>query len=434
MSKMQSQWGDICNRVDTCALTGAAAFVAGIPGSEVLVNGPLWCYFYALRYLERIDYSMSYRFRGSQPDNNAVVYGAEKCIVQALEGLQQEQSKPTILLLESSCSMSLIGDDLEGIVRRQQLPYPVVTMDCGGMVGGFAEGYVRAAQRVLAKLGGAKQAVRPLGVSLIGQTDFYQQGHADTQELERLLQLAGYELVAAPGSGSSLEKLQHVGEAALNIVTNVELGLPVAQYLEKKYGTPYLIAGLPYGTQGTLAWVEKIHAALPCPKLAAVQAEAVAQQTYLNARNTEARLLWGNLWFDEVLVSAPASVALGLAQALRTEWADMGRLTVICQQQLKQGLSCDTADAVYTVGCDDEAIAAYFQSCNNVLVLGSSSESSVLYRRDDCHFNTCNIAAPANDEVILQPEPCVGFKGCLYMLQRLWNVFVNNSLQEKGVR
>lgn len=112
----------------------------------------------------------------------------------------------------------------------------------------------------------------------------------------------------------------------------------------------------------------------------------------------------------------------------------MGRLTVICQQQLKQSLSCEAADAVYTVGCDDEAIAAYFQSCNRVLVLGSSSESSVLYRRDDCHFSTCNIAAPANDEVILQPEPCVGFKGCLYMLQRLWNVFVNNSLREKGVR
>lgn len=310
MSKMQSQWGDICNRVDTCALTGAAAFVAGIPGSEVLVNGPLWCYFYALRYLERIDYSMSYRFRGSQPDNNAVVYGAEKYIIQALESLQQEQNQPSLLLLESSCSMSLIGDDLEGIVRRQQLPYPVVTMDCGGMVGGFAEGYVRAAERVLAKLAGPKKAVRPLGVNLVGQTDFYQQGHADTQELERILQLAGYELVAAPGSGSSLEALQHVGEAALNIVTNVELGLPVAQYLEKKYATPYIVAGLPYGTQGTLAWVEKLHAVLPCPQLAAVQAEAAAQQTYLNARNTEARLLWGNLWFDEVLVSAPASVAL----------------------------------------------------------------------------------------------------------------------------
>mgnify|MGYP000018980927 CR=1 FL=1 len=145
MSKRQ-QWSNICNRVDTCALTGAAAFVAGIPQSEVLINGPLWCYFYALRYLERADYTTSLRIRGSQPDNNAVVYGAEKYIVQALQNLMAEGQKPSVLLLESSCAMSLIGDDLKGIVRKENLPFPVITLDCGGMLGGFAEGYTRAAQ------------------------------------------------------------------------------------------------------------------------------------------------------------------------------------------------------------------------------------------------------------------------------------------------
>ena len=145
MSKRQ-QWSNICNRVDTCALTGAAAFVAGIPQSEVLINGPLWCYFYALRYLERADYTTSLRIRGSQPDNNAVVYGAEKYIVQALQNLMAEGQKPSVLLLESSCAMSLIGDDLQGIVRKENLPFPVITLDCGGMLGGFAEGYMRAAQ------------------------------------------------------------------------------------------------------------------------------------------------------------------------------------------------------------------------------------------------------------------------------------------------
>ena len=191
MSKRQ-QWSNICNRVDTCALTGAAAFVAGIPQSEVLINGPLWCYFYALRYLERADYTTSLRIRGSQPDNNAVVYGAEKYIVQALQNLMAEGQKPSVLLLESSCSMSLIGDDLKGIVRKEDLPFPVITLDCGGMLGGFAEGYTRAAQAAFELLL-PKQAAerRPLAVNLIGQTDFYLQGAADTEELQRVLELAG---------------------------------------------------------------------------------------------------------------------------------------------------------------------------------------------------------------------------------------------------
>lgn len=52
---VNGKWENICSRADTCALTGAAAFFAGIPKSEVLVNGPLWCYFYALRHLEHTE-------------------------------------------------------------------------------------------------------------------------------------------------------------------------------------------------------------------------------------------------------------------------------------------------------------------------------------------------------------------------------------------
>lgn len=61
MSEKQG-WGNICERVDTCALTGAGAFFAAIDKSEVLINGPLWCYFYALRHLEKARPDMYTRF------------------------------------------------------------------------------------------------------------------------------------------------------------------------------------------------------------------------------------------------------------------------------------------------------------------------------------------------------------------------------------
>ena len=79
MSEKQG-WGNICERVDTCALTGAGAFFAAIYKSEVLINGPLWCYFYALRHLEKARPDMYTRFYGSQPDNNAVIYGSEEYV------------------------------------------------------------------------------------------------------------------------------------------------------------------------------------------------------------------------------------------------------------------------------------------------------------------------------------------------------------------
>lgn len=429
MSKKQS-WGNICERVDTCALTGAGAFMAAINGSEILVNGPLWCYFYALRHLEKARNDMYLRFHGSQPDNNAVIYGSEEYVTQELRRMLDEGSKPSILLIESSCSLSLIGDDLAGMARKLALPFPVVTLDCGGMVGGFAAGYVKAVLKTLELLLPQNIDVQPMAVNILGQTDFYLQGAADTGELKRLLRLAGYSVLCTPGSECSVEDLKQLGAAALNIVTNTELGLELAEYLHKRYGTPYIVAGLPYGVQGTLAWMRKINEALPATSMQTLETEAATQSSYLLSRNNEAVALWGSLWFDEVIVSAPATQALCLAQALRTEWTDIGKLSVICQQAPAKELACDTTDAVYTVGEDDAAISTCLKTCDNVLLLASSSESSVLYRRERCNFTSCNIAYPANDEVFIVQQPMVGLRGSGYMLQRLWNCFIQQQKEK----
>lgn len=101
MSEKQG-WGNICERVDTCALTGAGAFFAAIDKSEVLINGPLWCYFYALRHLEKARPDMYTRFYGSQPDNNAVIYGSEEYVTQELRRMLEDGHKPSILLWKAA--------------------------------------------------------------------------------------------------------------------------------------------------------------------------------------------------------------------------------------------------------------------------------------------------------------------------------------------
>lgn len=437
MSKLvDNHWGNICERVDTCALTGAAAFAAGIKDAKILANGPLWCYFYALRYLENAEYNMGERFFGSQPDNNAVVYGAEKYILAALERLKAEEKQPSCLLIESSCSLSLIGDDLAGIARKAELPYPVVTMDCGGMLGGFAEGYAKAAKQFFAAIADKNVAVEIGSINVLGLTDFYLNGHADAQEICRLLRKAGYIIQAAPGSNSSfgsVEALRNLGKAQLNIVTNEELGLPLAKYLEQHFGTPYILAGMPYGVEGTMAWMEKINAALPAPQLAKVAEEAQKLRNYLIGRQNDISCNWGRLWYDEVLVSAPPTIALCMAQTLRNEWMDMRTLHVYCQRQLPQSQAsdyCQTADAVYTAGVDEMKLETLFANPDKVLILGSSSESSVLYRKNHSHFQTCNIAFPVNDELILAQMSFVGLNGSKYMLERLWNGFIRSNLQK----
>ena len=420
-------WSNICNKVDSCALTGAGAFFCGIPNAEVMVNGPLWCYFYALRFLEHGDFTMADRFHGSQPDNSAIVYGSEKYLTEALNRILQEK-QPQLLFIESSCSLSLIGDDLNGIVRKLNLPFPYVTMDSGGIVGGFAAGYVKAAKTFFDKF--AEPAMpQDKTVNLIGLSDFYYNGKADTAELCRILTKAGYRVNCVPGSGSSFEQLKHIGEAALNIVSHEELGLELAQYLKQRLGTPFICAGVPYGVEGTKSWLQSIDKALPAPQLASVMEECDAMQRFLQGWNNDSRCTWGALWFDKIIVSMSGTAALCLSRAVVNEWADAGHLTIICQH----ANSCKDnsfADEVLYTDKDGEKITVCLEDKEKLLLLGSSSESSVLRRNGNHNLISLNMAFPANEQVLLNDVPYMGIKGSANMLERLWNAYIQDYLRK----
>ena len=421
-----AEWGNVCSRVDTCALTGAAAFFTGIKGAEVLVNGPLWCYFYALRHLEKSNSRLGERFHGSQPDNNAVVYGTEECLTDALDYIRENRA-PSILLIENSCSVSLIGDDIEGIAAKAKLPFSVIGMDSGGLRGGFAEGYSKASIRLWQYLDLPDIKIKcRLGVNLLGATTAYFNGRNDLEEIKRILETANYRVIAVPGAGSELETLQKIPAAQLNIVINEELGLETAKYLKERYGTPYVVAGIPYGLKGTLRWLEKIAEVLPSD-LESVREECVKTQEELLAAVNEARCTWGELWFDKIIVAAPGTTAFCIAQTLREEWADTEKLTVICQNTLKDLWEPVEADEILLAEKDSKKIEQILQQSDNTLILGSSSESSVLLREGK-KFWCCNIAYPVQDEVLLTTAPFAGIRGAGHMLQRLWNLKIKAQL------
>lgn len=229
-----------------------------------------------------------------------------------------------------------------------------------------------------------------------------------------------------PGAGSELETLQKIPAAQLNIVINEELGLETAKYLKERYGTPYVVAGIPYGLKGTLRWLEKIAEVLPSD-LKSVREECVKTQEELLAAVNEARCTWGELWFDKIIVAAPGTTAFCIAQTLREEWADTEKLTVICQNTLKDLWEPVEADEILLAEKDSKKIEKILQQADNTLILGSSSESSVLLREGK-NFWCCNIAYPVQDEVLLATAPFAGIRGAGHMLQRLWNLKIKAQL------
>lgn len=425
------RWGNIGCSVNTCALTGAAAFFGGIPKAQIIANGPLWCYFYALRYLEKADPKIERRFQGTQPDNTSVVYGTEDCLLETLKKFK-ENANPSVLLIENSCSVSLIGDDIAGIARKAELPFPTVCFDSGGLIGGFSEGYKLAARNFFKKIDLHKRdKVEPKSVNLLGCSFSYFNGENDLQELKNVLNLAGYKVVACPGAGSTVEEMQTMTSAQLNIVLHEELGLELARQLEKDYDIPYLSAGVPYGIEGTIKWLNRINGSLPTD-LSLLISFADKTRYILNARINDIKSTWGDLWFENAVVSASSSTAVSLAEALRSEWVDVEHLTVILQDDNSEEQSSEYIDKFLRASAGSTKIEETLGKLKNGLLLASSSETAYIQRKQIENVLHCNISYPVHDELLLTQEPFMGIRGSAHILQRLWNQKNSMALKSHG--
>ena len=414
MDEGDLRFDDMSMWMESCALTGAAAFFAGLQGCAIIVNGPLWCYLFTQRHIEQTQSDISHRMRCTQLDNDAIVFGAEAYLREALQPYIAHL--PALLAVISGSSASLIGDDVGAIVRAAGVTCPIVSLDSGGLIGSFADGWRRAscaALEVLLRV--AEPSVRR-GVNLIGMTSSYYNGENDAWELVRLLTGAGYEVRHVFGCGMRPEDVDSLARAELNIVVHDELGWAAAEYLEEHCGTPYIAPLPPYGRAGTRRWLEEINAVLPPPQMAAAMAEIHAAERRDFLRINDLKNTWGELCFDTVLIRAPRTTAWGLAQALRTEWADVRHLAVAA------AVRADAAGAAIADERLAETDTARAQELLTVmergLLMGSSSESVYADPRRMLYLP---VAYPVVDRLLLSDLPFMGLRGARCMEDALWN-------------
>lgn len=418
-----------CHHMSTCALTGASAFFDAIPGSFMLINGPLWCYFYAMKYVEDYDASALRRFHCTQPEGNALVYGTEKDLLAGLDFVKANFTPERIFIL-NNCSVSLVGDDIAGIAAKAELPCPVYAADCGGIAGDFAEGYEIALLRVIEEVkrnAKAKSDLASPSVNVLGLSPTYFRGEEDIKEIRRILETAGYHINAIPGGGSAWSEIMQLPQADLNLVLRDELALKAAKELQAKFGTPYLSVGMPYGIAGTLRWLDAINAVRPAKNREAIRQEAEAVNARLQFRSSNMQSLWGPLWFDNILIAAPPSEAAGIAEAVRGEWADTGNLVIHFTQDT--ALRPQAATKICIAGKDDTAMKETFENWSGGLVMGSSLEASRLVRLKKPFVN-CNIVLPAYHEIIATDSPLCGIRGAAYLFERIWNAKLSGCMDE----
>ncbi len=240
----------------TCKLFGAVKALATIRRCVVLVHGPKGCVYH-------INYILG--LRGDRPseiystclDEHDVIFGAEERLKEAIEELDA-RLQPDLIAVLSCCVSSVIGEDIIAAVRAASTGARVVGIEAGGFEGDFRTGYSETLCRLVEEFAREPCEVRERSVNLVGLL----RAGPDLRELVRILGLIDVQVNAVLTAGATVEDLDRLGSAALNIVVCEPAGKEAGEMLERICGTPFIIADIPIGHAATLRFLDHVSASL----------------------------------------------------------------------------------------------------------------------------------------------------------------------------
>ncbi len=240
----------------TCQLFGAIKTISNVKRSVVLVHGPKGCVYH-------INYILG--MRGDKPpniystcmDETDVIFGAADKLKSAVVELDNELA-PDLIAVLSCCASSIIGEDVESVVDEVTTNARVIGIDAGGFEDDYREGYTKTLQRLVDAF--AQPSVRrdPDSVNLIGLL----RGGPDLAELRRALGLIGVRVNAVLTAQATIDQIEHINAAALNVVVCEGTGRDTAELLEERFGVPYIVEELPMGYRATKRFLTRVAIAL----------------------------------------------------------------------------------------------------------------------------------------------------------------------------
>jgi len=243
----------------TCKLFGAIKALSTIQKSVILVHGPKGCVYH-------INYILG--MRGDRPseiyttclDEHDVIFGAEPKLIGAIEELDRAL-RPELLFVLSCCTSCIIGEDVESAVHDAVTKSRAIAISAGGFEGDFHEGYSETLCQLVEQLVHKTDRIKSCNVNLIGML----RAGPDLAELRRMLGLIDVKVNAVLTADATLEDLERLGEAALNIVLCEPSGKEAAVLLQTLCGTPYIIEEIPIGYTSTVRFLERVAENLDIP-------------------------------------------------------------------------------------------------------------------------------------------------------------------------
>ncbi len=190
------------------------------------------------------------------------IMGNDEKFLRDIEDMAEEL-KPKFIALASSPIPFMNGTDFPGLARAltAETGIPAFSVPTSGM-----HDYVYGAGLALSEIarhftGAAEKRKRKLNLLGVTPLDFGPQPMVDA--MKRRLEKYGWEILSTWAMGDTLEDLSHAGEAEVNLVVS-SVGIPAANVLREKFGTPFLVGTPVEGYEGEISDALEKAAESPC--------------------------------------------------------------------------------------------------------------------------------------------------------------------------
>lgn len=362
-----------------CAMTGAAACLAGFDGISVVIHGSSGCYYYPTTLLHA-------PLHGTFILENEVIFGSEDRLREVIGGLAGSGNRIAVI---TTCVPAILGEDIQALLAE----HDVLLVDSPGFAGDAEAGYAKALSRLSPQAGTATEGVNIDGVCLL---DPFHKGNL--QEIRRLLAMASIP-VATVFCRDSLPKIHTA--AACTIGTNGDYPGYVGKFLGGTLGPGTLRAT--FGELGNTFEGADID---PVLRELSQQEEEIVRVCDKYLRR-----------FDppSVVIFAGASYAEFIARTL-VQYLDAD----IRFMALRNNGGPSRFPGRLVRGLNEARFC--IEQHDPDLVIGSSFERSVTGGRA-----FVGMTPPLRGTVRLSPLPLAGVNGTLFCIEQVLNACMDNS-------
>ncbi len=428
-----------------CSLGGALAALCGVEGVAVLVNGPSSCTGFAqgmINDCHPLDQRGSIRFNRladhghprvpcTEINDTDVILGIGDKVIEAVDLLDKKCS-PACITIVNSCSLGLIGEDVENILRDHALSERILYLESTGCARSNARGYSEAMLCLVQKqIRAAEKAPNPC-VNILGLHISQYSWKHDLREIRRLMGMAGIEVNTVLGAGSPLDEVRNLSRASLNVVVNPEYGLDIARYMKSHFGLAYVTADkMPIGFDPARQMMDGVLAffGLEHPPALDMEEKHCRREGFLALSNsTRAERMRGM----PVAVFGELAFVAGLTSFLRHYLGCWPAVLGICGREtvsdrdMEMLENCAGHEARILINPDGSRTLAALEDERPEITFGSAFEEYLLSRADFSPKFFIQTSMPGFNRTNLVHRPNLGFAGALTFIDAILNCRLTN--------